>query len=71
MAKKGIKNDQVYRGRWKGKTDTHVPNALFRQRAEEMGLGGHEVRCEKCGKVYRGTKVECAIWVCDCNLGGD
>ena len=66
MAKRGIWNDQTYRGRWKGNTEQRIPNDKFRERAEEMGLGGHEVQCEKCGKIYRGTKMEVFIWTCDC-----
>lgn len=62
MAKKGIKNDQVYRGRFKGSTRTHVPNNKFREEAERIGLGGYSVECSECGEIFKGTKIETELW---------
>lgn len=47
MAKRGIKNEQVYRGRWKGQTDTHVPNKKTRKNHEEIEWNSPQL-CEEC-----------------------
>jgi ribosomal protein L37AE/L43A len=61
--------NRVYEGRFKGSTSTHMPNNKFREEAERMGLGGHVVACETCGRLYKGTRMECKIWTCTCTYG--
>lgn len=46
---KGIRNDQTYRGRFKGSTETHIPNEATRDRHDEMKWDSPQF-CEVCFK---------------------
>jgi hypothetical protein len=67
MTKKGIYNEQTFRGRWKGNTDTRVYNKHWEEGATRCKLGGHSVYCTQCETQIYGTRIECEIHleICD------
>jgi ribosomal protein L37AE/L43A len=73
MALRGTKRkNRVYEGRFKGSTETHIPNDVMRENYDQMEWGSMEpVTCDKCGLVSRVHRLELKIWRCPCERSHD
>jgi len=61
------KRNRVYEGRFKGSTDTHIPNDLMRERYDQMEWDSMiPITCPDCGLLSRVHKLEAKIWRCPC-----
>ena len=60
-------SNRVYGGRFKGNTDTHLPNDKFRSEYGSMKWNSsYSYKCPECDTVYYGTKMEVKIYTCPC-----
>jgi ribosomal protein L37AE/L43A len=65
MARK--RRNRVYEGRFKGSTETHIPNDAVREHYDQMEWDSMEpVKCDTCGLLSRVHRLERVIWRCPC-----
>ena len=64
---KNRKHAAVYHGRYKGSSETHMPNDTFRENYDDMHWPSHVYyTCPECGLIRHGTKMEMRIYNCPC-----
>ena len=64
-----VMGNRVYEGRFKGSTDTHLPNKESKEGHEGTKWDSHErVVCPECDRVSYVHKLELKIWSCGCGL---
>lgn len=65
MARSRKTSERTYEGRFKGSTETHMPNDKFREVYDTMKWDCfEEVICRKCGHTEMVHKLEVKIYRC-------